>query len=151
MTLLSQPFLVGVVAVVALVAAETRVVGTSTATASARLVAGTFNLRTTIPVTSNPVVCPPEGPVGAIECRARTGSASIPGLGSVSENYVWGYGSGSPPCPSLLVKPVATSGRLVVAGKGELHFSLAEGVGCVDVEPVRNEPQNFVITGGTGS
>jgi hypothetical protein len=49
------------------------------------------------------------------------------------------------------VKPLATSGRLVVAGKGELHFSLAEGVRCVEIEPVRNEPQNFLITGGTGS
>ena len=151
MTLLRQASLVGVVAVVALLAAGTRVVGASTATASATLVAGTFNLQTSIRVTSNPVDCPPEGPVGALECRARTGSASIPGLGSVSESYVWGYGSGSPPCPSSLVKPLATSGRLVVTGKGELHFSLAEGVGCVDVEPVRNEPQTFVITGGTGS
>jgi hypothetical protein len=50
-----------------------------------------------------------------------------------------------------LVKPFATTGRLVVAGKGELHFSLAEGVECVELEPVRNEPQNFTITGGTGS
>jgi hypothetical protein len=49
------------------------------------------------------------------------------------------------------VKPLATTGRLVVDGKGELHFALAQGARCGDVEPVRNEPQNFTIIGGTGS
>jgi hypothetical protein len=49
------------------------------------------------------------------------------------------------------MKPLATNGRLVVTGKGALQFSLAEGGQCVDTEPIRNEPQNFTITGGTGS
>jgi hypothetical protein len=49
------------------------------------------------------------------------------------------------------VKPLAATGRLVVKGKGELHFALVEGAQCVDLEPVRDEPQNFTITGGTGS
>ena len=49
------------------------------------------------------------------------------------------------------MKPLATTGRFVVAGKGEINFALAQGARCVDVEPVRNEPQDFTITGGTGS
>jgi hypothetical protein len=48
------------------------------------------------------------------------------------------------------VRPLASTGRLVVAGKGELHFALAQGARCVDAEPVRNEPQDFTIIGGTG-
>jgi hypothetical protein len=47
--------------------------------------------------------------------------------------------------------PLATTGRLVVAGMGEIQVALAQGARCVEEEPVRNEPQNFTITGGTGA
>ena len=40
---------------------------------------------------------------------------------------------------------------LVVVGKGEIHFALAPGAQCVALEPVRYEPQDFTITGGTGA
>ena len=126
-------------------------VGIVVATASATFIAGNLSLQGSLRLTSTGVTCPPEAPSGAIECRARTGSGSIPGLGGVSETYLWSYGAGSPPCPSTLVKPLATTGRFVVAGKGEINFALAQGARCVDVEPVRNEPQDFTITGGTGS
>jgi HYR domain len=142
---------VGVAVALALVAGVSRGAAPSTATASATFVAASLNLQATLQLTSAGVTCPPEAPSGAIECRARTGSGSIPGLGGVSETYLWSYGVGSPPCPSSLVKPLATTGRLVVAGKGEINFALAQGARCVDVEPVRNQPQDFTITGGTGS
>jgi HYR domain len=151
MTSLRRASLVGAVAALALAAAENRAVAPSPATASPTFVAGALNLRTTIGVTSVLVPCPPDAASGSAECRERRGTSSVPGLGAVSEIYVWSYGPGSPPCLSTLVKPLATSGRLVVAGKGELHFALGEGAQCVDLEPVRNEPQNFTITGGTGS
>ncbi len=57
---------------------------------------------------------------------------------------------GAPTCPSDLGKPLATTGRLVVAGKGEIQLALADGARCIDIEPLRNEPQDFTITGGTG-
>ena len=38
----------------------------------------------------------------------------------------------------------------MVAGKGEIHFSLAEGARCVAREPTGSEPQSFTVTGGTG-
>ena len=125
-------------------------VGIVVATASA-FIAGNLSLQGNLRLTSTAVTCPAEAPSGAIECRARTGSGSIPGLGGVSETYLWSYGSGSPPCPATLVKPLATTGRFVVAGKGEINFALTQGARCVDLEPVRNEPQDFTITGGTGS
>ena len=143
--LFNWPSRVGVVAALALVA------GVSGATASTTFVAGVLNLQGTLRLISTGVVCPPEAPSGAIECRARTGSGTIPGLGVVSETYLWSYGAGSPTCPATLVKPLATTGRLVVAGKGEINFVLAQGVRCVDVDPVRNQPQDFTIIGGTGS
>ena len=99
---------------------------------------------------SEPVSCPPEAPPDVAECRARIGEAPLPGLATVLESYTWFFRIGPPTCPPNLAKPLATSGRLVVAGKGTLHFALAEGVECVEVEPLRNEPQAFTITGGTG-
>ena len=69
----------------------------------------------------------------------------------MAENYVWGFRIGPPNCPANVGKPLATAGRLLVAGKGELHFVLADGADCIDIEPLRNMPQDFTITGGTGS
>ena len=114
-------------------------------------VAGSLSLQGTLRLTSTGITCPPDAPSGAIECRARTGSGSIPGLGGVSESVPLVLRGWSPSCPSSLVKPLATTGRFVVAGKGEINFALAQGARCVDVEPVRNEPQDFTITSGTGS
>jgi hypothetical protein len=59
---------------------------------------------------------------------------------------------GPPACPSdFLGKPLKTTARLVVAEKGEIHLALRDGERCVEQEPMRNEPQGFTITGGTGS
>jgi hypothetical protein len=117
-----------------------------TATSSAPFAAGTLNLRATMATSSPAVVCPPEAPPGA-DCRARTGRGSVSGLGSVSAAYNWFFGTGD--CPSTLVKPLATTGRFVVAGKGEIDFALSDGARCIEQEPVRNEPQEFTITGGS--
>ena len=120
-------------------------------TSETHLATGTLNLRGTLRVTSTGVPCPPDQPQDA-DCRARTGEGLVPGLGSVSETYLWAYRMGPPACPSdFLGKPLRTNGRLVVAGKGEIHVALQDGTRCIDQEPMRNEPQDFTITGGTGS
>ena len=111
--------------------------------------AGTLNLQMTMGVTSDGVACPPGMPADA-NCFARAGSAAVAGLGRVSEEYTWPFTVGPPTCPATLAKPRATTGRFVVAGKGDISFALSDGANCVDVEPVRNEPQAFTITGGTG-
>ena len=84
------------------------------------------------------------------ECRARTGKGLLPGLGRATEIYTWFYRLGPPTCPAGLGIPLATTGRLVVEGKGEIRFALADGAECVEQEPIRLEPQSFTITGGTG-
>jgi HYR domain len=119
-----------------------------TASSSAPLVTGALTLRATLSTSSPGGLCPPEAPSGA-DCHPRTGTGSVSGLGSVSAKYTWFFGTGS--CPSALVKPLATTGQFVVEGKGEINFSLADGARCVEQEPVRNEPQDFTITGGTGA
>ena len=149
--MLRRASLVGGVAVLALMAGEERAVAPGTATASPTRVAGTLDMRAHIRITSTSVSCPPEAAPGSIGCRERRGTSAVPGLGTVSENYVWSYGTGSPSCPPPLMKPLATTAQLVVDGKGELHLSLAEGVSCVLEDRVRDARQAFTITGGTGS
>ena len=122
-----------------------------TAASSTPFAAGTLNLLGTLQLVSTPLPCPPEAPPGVAECRARTGKGVVLGLGNASEAYTWSFRMGSPTCPSNLGTPLATTGRLVVAGKGEIHFALAQGARCVGQEPLRNEPQAFTITGGTGT
>ena len=110
---------------------------------------GTLELRASLRLVSNLGDCPPG--FAADACAPRTGEGSVPGLGSVTETYTWSYRMGPPTCPAGVGKPLATTGRLVVAGKGEIHFAVADGARCIDQEPLRNEPQDFTITGGTGS
>jgi hypothetical protein len=149
MTLIKRASLLGLTAALAFGGAVGSAVALSGAPASPSLVAGTLNLRGTIGVLSTPIACPPEAPAAATECRDRKETGRIQGLGSVSVTYVWSYGVGGS-CPPTLAKPLAATGRLAVAGKGEFQFKLADGASCVDVEPVRNEPQSFTIVGGTG-
>ena len=117
---------------------------------SASSSAATLSLRATMGVASTLLRCPPDVPPDGTDCRARSEQGRVPGLGSVSAAYIWSYRLGPPTCPSELAKPLATTGRLTVAGKGEFQFALAQGAACVDLESVRNAPQEFTITGGTG-
>ena len=90
--------------------------------------------------------CSPPAP--GDECAARTGSGLVPGLGAVTEKYEFPVGFGPPACAQS-GKALASSNRFVVAGKGEIHFTLAEG-GCMALEAIYNETQAYSITGGTG-
>ena len=129
--------------------AEQAVAGTLALDAS--LADGTLNLLGTLPVQSLAVACPPGGTPAPDDCRARTGTSLVRGLGRVSERYTWSYRMGPPACPADLGKPLATIALLTVAGKGEIHVAIADGDRCIEMEPLRNEPQSFRVTGGTGS
>ena len=132
----------------ALVVAGVAVFLLATASAGAPFAAGTLNLNATLGTSSPAAACPAEAPPDA-DCHPRTGTGSVSGLGSVVAKYTWFFGTGD--CPSTLVKPLATTGHFVVANKGAIDFALADGARCVEQEPVRNEPQAFTITGGTGA
>lgn len=149
MTALRRALLVGASVAVAFVAEERAAVAPTSAKALSRLAAGTLDFQARFRATSRGVECPAEAPSNA-QCIGRAGSATVSGLGSVSLDYVWSFGLDAPTCPAEQARPLATTGRLVVAGKGELRFAMAAGAECVNVEPVRNEPQSFTITGGTG-
>ena len=76
--------------------------------------------------------------------------APVGELGWVNATYTLPLGLGPPTCPAGLGKPLATTGRLSVVGKGEIAFALSEGSRCVRSEEAWEEPQEFTITGGTG-
>jgi hypothetical protein len=120
------------------------------AASAPRAAAASLDLHATFGLVSDGAPCPAGLPPGS-DCRARTGQGVVPGLGDVKEEYTWVFAIGPPTCAGALAKPLATTGRLVVAGKGEIAFALADGAQCGEVEPVRNEPQDLTFTGGTGT
>ena len=65
------------------------VAATATAPAASepQAAAGTLDLKVTFGMSSRLVPCPPEAPPYSLECRARTGTGSVPGLGGVTEIY----------------------------------------------------------------
>ena len=114
--------------------------------------AGSLDFGQSFALISASAPCPADVPPNTTECRALTVQApSARGLGWISEStYTMPLGQGPPTCPAGLGKPLATTGRLAVAGKGEIAFALSEGARCVDSEEAWEEPQEFTITGGTG-
>jgi hypothetical protein len=152
----------------ALVLGLSLVAATAVAPASSEpQVAGSLELQATLVRVSEEAPCPEGVPAATTDCRARIGTSFVRGLGIVSVAYDWPVGLGPPTCPAGFAKLLATTGRLIVAGKGEITFTIAEGARCMrfaygpepDFGPIpsetglqpRNEPQEFTITGGTRS
>jgi hypothetical protein len=131
------------------IALATFAAGSATvAFADSERASGSLDLQAELRLRSNLGGCPP--PPGVSECAARTAAGLAPGLGSVTESYEFLVGLGPPSCAPGLGRALGTSVRFVVAGKGEIHFALAEG-GCISqVEPIYNQLQAYTITGGTG-
>ena len=85
-------------------------------------------------------------------CYERTGEGVVRGLGRVTQSYIFLADFSHPSCPSGSTKILGYPARFAVAGKGEIHFALAESPDCVTThEAARNAPQSFTITGGTGT
>lgn len=111
---------------------------------------GTFTLATDLYVRYPQTVCPPGTP-SSIECFARRGSATIRGLGDVTESYPYVVDGSPAGCAADEVRVLPATVRLTVAGKGEIELRVA-GSGCltrVPPNPVRGE-ETFTITGGSG-
>ena len=121
--------------------------GAATATGGSEFATGELALRAELSLNSILGACSPP-PAG--ECAARTGSGLVPGLGAVTEKYEFLVGLGPPSCAVGSGEALASSSRFAVAGKGEIHFALAEGECIAEQEPIYNQTQAYRITGGTG-
>lgn len=116
--------------------------GTSTA-ATLRL-NGTLNLLSRIAGEC------PAGTAANVVCPARTGSGLVPGLGRVTESYAFLVDVAPPSCSGGSVKVLRYPVRWVVAGKGEIFFSVHERPECVGANAGYNVDQQYTVTGGTG-
>lgn len=110
----------------------------------------TVTLRQSGPFT---VPCPGDVPDLSAEpttaCIPFTGTGSVRGLGTVTATHTEVFGLGPATCAEDSVKPLATTGHLRVAGKGDIAFAFVEGVRCTTSWWLP-ETLEFTITGGTG-
>ena len=112
-----------------------------------------MDLRGTVPFVSNPTACP-AGTPEVVVCHGRTGTGLIPGLGRVTETYV--FMADPTPCPNTAgtieaATILAYDARLSVEGKGILNLSLAGIPQCIPAAGVPGaSPQAFTVTSGTG-
>jgi hypothetical protein len=109
---------------------------------------GTLNLRAQIAFVSVPGDCP-AGSSAAFVCHSRTGEGVVPGLGRVTESYV--FIADNSPCTSAAYKVLTYSARLSVEGRGDLRVTLAETSDCIPELAVPRAQQAFTVTGGTGA
>ena len=110
---------------------------------------GTFTLAAEVPVRYPPKTCPPGTPPN-IECFARAGFATIPGLGALTESYPYTIDGVPVGCAVDQVRLLPATVRLSVAGKGEIDLRV-DGA-CLDripPAPVQGV-ERFTVTGGSG-
>ena len=106
---------------------------------------GSLSLNGALAVTSTPAGCPPDAPPEANFCAARVGSGLVPGLGRVSANYMFFVDAGVCGTGDRVLETTAV---LAVAGKGDLHVSLARKEDCLPSALALTRP--FTVIGGTG-
>ena len=111
---------------------------------------GTFTLAAEVGVRYPPTNCPPGTPT-SVDCFTRTGSATIRGLGTVTESYPYMVDSAPAGCPADHVRVLSATVRLSVPDKGsiELRVDASSCLRRVPPEPVQGE-EAFTITGGSG-
>jgi hypothetical protein len=113
--------------------------------------AGTLALNAVLQVESRRYVACPPNTGSTIECVARNGQGTMPGLGEVSvAPYMYFIDLVPDGCPASETRVLTSSMVLVVAGKGEIDVATAP-TGCLQGSEGRpNTVQSFSITGGTG-
>ena len=122
---------------------RTHVAGSTTDT-------GTLALRAVFAMASSDAACPPGTPP-SIECHPRQGSGVVPGLGKVSESYVYRVDRYAPTCRLDTYRVLGYAARLIVAGKGEIKLAVDGRPECFSSADVLNPTQPFTITGGSGA
>jgi HYR domain len=117
--------------------------------------AGTLALHAEIHWKGGDVNCP-AGLPSTVVCHPHPGRALVPGLGEVTQAYVFPLEQNAlpPACKAKGgVNVLGYRARLVVKGKGEIRFAVSGIPGCFFGPPpdtVVNNTQPFTITGGSG-
>lgn len=93
----------------------------------------------------------PSGTPSTVVCREHVGAGVVPGLGPVTERYLFLGQTGTTECPGSW-RVLGLSGRFTVANKGTIDITTAPSTDCQPEE--QNATLNFpsaTITGGSGS
>jgi hypothetical protein len=109
---------------------------------------GTLKLRAVLDFVSVPTNCP-TGTDERVICHSRTGGGTVPGLGRVTEAYV--FMADNRPCTSAAYKVLTYPARFTIEGKGDVFLALSETPDCVPELAVPRATQAFTVTGGTGA
>jgi hypothetical protein len=132
----------------ALVAAA---VGTGPATAT-RAETGKLALHAELSWRGQDVDCPAgtQSSGSSVSCSIHQGSGLVPGLGAVSETYLFLRESGTTACPTGY-RVLGVNARFTIGTKGAIDISVADSSDCLAPETAAalNFP-SFTITGGSG-
>ena len=112
---------------------------------------GTLAFRAVFSVTAQQVDCPP-GTRASVNCYSRVGSAIVPGLGTVSESYLYPVDSNAAGCAIGSYRILSYTARFAIAGKGEIEIAVPGSTECLsgpDVYTHTSYPP-LTIRGGTG-
>ena len=114
---------------------------------------GTLSLAAKVSIHYPLTPCPASDPSN-FECFARTGTAVVPGLGTVEESYAYVLENAPSGCTAApgadSVRLPPTTARLTILGKGEIEVSTS-GTGCLDRFDTLTASEPFAITGGSGA
>ena len=111
--------------------------------------AGTLALRAVFAMNGRRGDFCPGGTPSSVECFAREGRGVVPGLGNVTESYIYFVETTPAGCPAGSFKVLGYTARFTVAGKGEIDLAVAESPDCLNLGNVLTPRQPFTITGGT--
>ena len=121
-------------------------VGSATAT---RAETGKLTFRSELAWRGHRVDCPAGTPASVV-CRQHAGSGVIPGLGAVTERYLFLNQTGTAPCPGNY-RVLALSIQFIVGTKGTIQIASAPSTDCMpEGQAVTLNFPSFTITGGSG-
>src|SRR5215831_11929124 len=108
---------------------------------------GSLALGSALNVSGGDTDCPSGAPPEADFCPHRAGGGPIPGLGFVSETYLYFVDTTPSGCSGVRI--LRSTGQFAVTGKGIIRFDLGRVEQCVPDLLKANQP--FTITGGSGA
>src|SRR5262245_560354 len=133
---------------ITLVVAVFVLIAVPVASGGAEKAAGSLALGSALSVTASSFDCPPGAPPEADFCPHRSGGGKVPGLGNVSQAYLYFVDSNpSPACGGVRI--LRSTGELTVSGRGTVQFVLGAIEQCVP--DLLKSNQVFTITGGSGA
>jgi HYR domain-containing protein len=113
--------------------------------------ADSASLHVSIPWSGQDSPCPADY-AATTTCHPHPGGpVAVPGLGFVSQSYVFAVDLSPSGCPAGTQRALSYPAQLVVKGRGTISLSVAASTVCAaEGVPLVSVAQAFTITGGTG-